>query len=204
MTNLHRLSAGVGVRDVLPGIDLDLMGGGMFESFEQFGDLTAASVEAYWVGAGVTWRFGRGSCRRLPAPNNWRSQSSRKLGCLFSVRTTIMRFVLGISARPGQLIFAASVGPVRPLAVTVVRAEEPFFKFLDDLCDPCCAQSARDPYEERIETDRHDFTQSTKTVGRGVVQFEGGYTFFYKDTDEDRDIAHDPRVARAVWHHRGH
>ena len=41
VTNLHRVSAGVGVRDVLPGIDLDLMGGGMFESFEQLGDVTA-------------------------------------------------------------------------------------------------------------------------------------------------------------------
>ena len=69
--NPHRISAGVGVRDVLPGIDLDLMGGGMFEASEQLGALTAVSVESYWAGAGITWRFGRGSCRRLPAPNQW-------------------------------------------------------------------------------------------------------------------------------------
>lgn len=57
-------------------------------------------------------------------------------------------------------------------------------KFLDDLHRigrPC---PQRNPYEERIETERHDFTQSTKTVGRGVVQIESGYSYFYKDNDE--------------------
>ena len=71
VTNPHRLTGGVGIRNALPGIDVDLMGGGMFEASEQLGDLTAASVESYWLGAGITWRFGRGSCRRLPAPDRW-------------------------------------------------------------------------------------------------------------------------------------
>ncbi len=71
VVNPHRISAGIGIRDVLPGIDLDLLGGGMFEASEQLGDLTSTSLESYWVGAGITWRFGRGSCRRLPAPDNW-------------------------------------------------------------------------------------------------------------------------------------
>ena len=71
VVNLHRVSTGVGIRDALPGVDLDLMGGGMFEASEQLGDLTATSLESYWLGAGITWRFGRGSCRRLPAPDNW-------------------------------------------------------------------------------------------------------------------------------------
>lgn len=60
----------------------------------------------------------------------------------------------------------------------------PGLKFWDDLQrigQPC---PRRDPYEERIETERHDFTQSTKTVGRGVVQVESGYSYFYKDADE--------------------
>ena len=47
-----------------------------------------------------------------------------------------------------------------------------------------------DPFEERIETDRHDFTQSSRTVGRGVVQTELGYSYFYKDTEEELENAH--------------
>ena len=63
-------------------------------------------------------------------------------------------------------------------------------KFWDDLArigQPC---PQRNPYEERIETERHDFTQSTKTVGRGVVQVESGYSYFYKDEDEEIESAH--------------
>lgn len=59
--NQHRLSAGVSVADVLPGVDLDLFGGGMFEDSQTFGT-TTASLESYWVGAGLTWRFNRGAC----------------------------------------------------------------------------------------------------------------------------------------------
>ena len=76
VVNPHRISAGVGVRDVLPGIDLDLMGGGMFEASEQLGALTATSLESYWAGAGITWRFGRGSCRRLPARTSGNSAAT--------------------------------------------------------------------------------------------------------------------------------
>ena len=34
-----------------------------------------------------------------------------------------------------------------------------------------------DPFDEPIETDRHDFTQSPKVVGRGVRQLEFGFFF---------------------------
>jgi hypothetical protein len=44
---------------------------------------------------------------------------------------------------------------------------------------------AESPYTERMETDRHDFTQSSRTVGRGVIQTEMGYSFFYKDTEHE-------------------
>lgn len=44
--------------------------------------------------------------------------------------------------------------------------------------------------DERIETDRHDFTQSTKTVGRGVSQLEFGYTYFYRDQNEEIEQSH--------------
>jgi hypothetical protein len=63
-------------------------------------------------------------------------------------------------------------------------------KFWDDLGrigSPC---PQRNPYEERIETERHDFTQSTKTVGRGVVQIESGYSYFYKDADDEIEGSH--------------
>ena len=71
VTSQHRISAGIGMSDVLPGIDLDLMAGGMFRDEEQLGDFTTTSIESYWVGLGLTWRFGRGSCCRLPAPDSW-------------------------------------------------------------------------------------------------------------------------------------
>ncbi len=62
------------------------------------------------------------------------------------------------------------------------------FEFCDDFTKPYCCQ--RNPYEERIETDRHDFTQSAVTVGTGVAQLEGGYTYFYKETADERESAH--------------
>jgi hypothetical protein len=67
---------------------------------------------------------------------------------------------------------------------------EPRIKFLDDLFHPFCSSCERDPYEERIETDRHDFTQSTKTVGCGVWQIEAGYSYFYKDADDEIEQSH--------------
>jgi long-chain fatty acid transport protein len=56
-----RITGGVSVRDVLPGVDLDFFAGGMFPQSQTFG-ITTATVESWWVGTGVTWRYGRGSC----------------------------------------------------------------------------------------------------------------------------------------------
>ena len=56
----HRITGGFGVRDVLPGVDLDLYAGGMFKETQQF-STTIASLEGYWIGFGLTWRFCRGS-----------------------------------------------------------------------------------------------------------------------------------------------
>jgi hypothetical protein len=67
--------------------------------------------------------------------------------------------------------------------------DEPRIKFLDDLLGGF-REASRDPYEERIETERHDFTQSTKTVGRGVAQLEAGYTYFYNDEDDEIEQSH--------------
>ena len=41
-----------------------------------------------------------------------------------------------------------------------------------------------------METERHDFTQSAVTVGRGIVQVESGYSYFYKDTEDELESAH--------------
>ncbi|MFN0020713.1 MAG: OmpP1/FadL family transporter [Pirellulaceae bacterium] len=62
ITSQHRISAGIGIADVLPGVDMDLMAGGMFRDEQQLGDATQTSIMSYWVGFGLTWRFGRGSC----------------------------------------------------------------------------------------------------------------------------------------------
>lgn len=42
----------------------------------------------------------------------------------------------------------------------------------------------------RIETDRHDFTQSTETVGKGVAQIEAGYTYFYDRENGEEEESH--------------
>ena len=43
---------------------------------------------------------------------------------------------------------------------------------------------------ERIETERHDFTQSTTVVGRGVTQVEFGYSFFQNSSEEEVEDSH--------------
>ena len=68
--NRHRMSFGVGIRDLLPGLDFDLFAGGMFENTDRFAG-TIASIESYWVGAGLTWRFGRGASECLHIPDEW-------------------------------------------------------------------------------------------------------------------------------------
>ena len=32
---------------------------------------SSAELESYWVGVGLPWRFGRGSCCRLLVPEPW-------------------------------------------------------------------------------------------------------------------------------------
>ena len=56
----HRVTGGVGLIDLLPGLDMDIFAGGMFRTSQTFGT-TTATVQSYWVGAGLTWHFGRGA-----------------------------------------------------------------------------------------------------------------------------------------------
>ena len=58
ITGQHRISGGIGVADVLPNVDMDMMAGGMFRDTEQLGAFTETSIASYWVGVGLTWRFG--------------------------------------------------------------------------------------------------------------------------------------------------
>lgn len=69
--NRHRISGGVGIRDVLPGLDTDLFAGGMFRESQDFGEFTSSNLQTYWIGLGITWRFGRGHCHPLPVANDW-------------------------------------------------------------------------------------------------------------------------------------
>lgn len=69
--NQHRISAGVGIRDILPGLDMNFFAGGMFGSSERFGAFTSSDLESYWIGSGITWRFGRGHCCDLGIPDDW-------------------------------------------------------------------------------------------------------------------------------------
>ena len=56
--NQHRITGGIGMRDVMPGVDIDLYAGGMFVHSQDFGEYTRASLASYWIGGGLTWRFG--------------------------------------------------------------------------------------------------------------------------------------------------
>jgi long-chain fatty acid transport protein len=58
ITNRHRISGGVGIEDILPNVDFDTFAGGMFDDSQQLGPLTSTSLDSWWIGAGLTWRFG--------------------------------------------------------------------------------------------------------------------------------------------------
>jgi long-chain fatty acid transport protein len=56
----HHLTGGIGIADVLPGVDSDTVLGGAFKETDQFAS-TIVSVESYWIGTYLTWRFGAGA-----------------------------------------------------------------------------------------------------------------------------------------------
>jgi hypothetical protein len=61
--NQHHLTGGVSIADVLPGVDFDTLMGGAFKETDQFAS-TIVSVESYWIGVYLTWRFGAGAAGR--------------------------------------------------------------------------------------------------------------------------------------------
>lgn len=62
--NRNRISFGIGMADVLPGLDVDFFAGGMFRESADIGAFTSVNVESYWVGLGSTYRFGRMTPRK--------------------------------------------------------------------------------------------------------------------------------------------
>lgn len=59
LINQNRISAGIGIVDVTPGFDIDLFAGGMLPESASTGQFTSVKVQSYWVGLGMTYRFGR-------------------------------------------------------------------------------------------------------------------------------------------------
>jgi long-chain fatty acid transport protein len=57
----HRITTGIGLQDILPGIDVDLFGGYGFSETDQLAATTIDFSGNYWIGFGTTWRFGPGS-----------------------------------------------------------------------------------------------------------------------------------------------
>ena len=74
--NQHRLSAGFGRENILPGLDLDFFAGGLFKASDQFGPNTEATVAVWYIGTGLTWRFGGKSS--LPARTLFRAWSATR------------------------------------------------------------------------------------------------------------------------------
>jgi len=58
----HRLTGGVGIADIMPGVSVDLFAGAMLPESHQFGTHTSASLKVWFVGGGVTWKFGQTCC----------------------------------------------------------------------------------------------------------------------------------------------
>ncbi|MHB8899850.1 MAG: OmpP1/FadL family transporter [Thermoguttaceae bacterium] len=58
----HRVTGGIGIEDVLPGVSLDLFAGGMLPETTQFGTHTTVSLEEWFIGGGITWKFGQPRC----------------------------------------------------------------------------------------------------------------------------------------------
>lgn len=54
----HRITCGIGVKDLRPGMDVDLFAGYGFDADDQFAATSVSLTGNYWVGFGSTWHFG--------------------------------------------------------------------------------------------------------------------------------------------------
>lgn len=87
-----------------------------------------------------------------------------------------------------RFLYTLAIALAALLSGATPKSHGEWLEFIDDFEKPWKEQ--REPYEERIETERHDFTQSVTTVGRGVFQAESGYTYFYKHTKDETESSH--------------
>jgi long-chain fatty acid transport protein len=61
--NQHRITVGVGRQGfIVPSLDVDVFAGGLINAGDQFGD-NHVDVAAYYLGLGLTWRYGCCDCR---------------------------------------------------------------------------------------------------------------------------------------------
>jgi len=59
----NRVTIGLGVQDVLmPGIDFDVFAGYAFGASDTFATTDVTISDNYWIGEGLTWRFGAARC----------------------------------------------------------------------------------------------------------------------------------------------
>lgn len=61
----NRITAGVGIVDLKPGLDFDIHAGGGFKESAQLGT-TNINIESWWVGLGMTYRFGARGIPKTP------------------------------------------------------------------------------------------------------------------------------------------
>jgi long-chain fatty acid transport protein len=64
--NQNRVSFGVGIVDIVPGLDFDTFAGGMLSESTSTGQFTSVRMDSWWVGGGVTFRFGAGGVSKTP------------------------------------------------------------------------------------------------------------------------------------------
>ncbi|HQZ64739.1 MAG TPA: hypothetical protein PLY87_06680 [Planctomycetaceae bacterium] len=65
----NRVTIGLGVQDVLlPGIDLDMFAGYAFGNSDSFATTDVTISDNYWIGGGLTWRFGAARCACAERP----------------------------------------------------------------------------------------------------------------------------------------
>ncbi len=57
----HRLTGGIGIDDVIPHVSVDLFAGVMLPESAEFGTHTTAALKVWFIGGGVTWKFGQPS-----------------------------------------------------------------------------------------------------------------------------------------------
>jgi hypothetical protein len=56
--NQHRITAGIGRQGfIVPSLDMDVFAGGLLNAGDQFGN-NHVSVAVYYLGLGLTWRYG--------------------------------------------------------------------------------------------------------------------------------------------------